>query len=312
MSVTIEGLETATAAGPPGADAPGLALLPWLNIGLGALVLGSYLVIAASIGSPWMVLIGPFVLLGSSRVMGLRPIWRGASGADGRGGVQMRSPLDTALQGAGNDQGSARPLAPSLESAIMEEDPASAIEGLRSALSGSKQSDPRTAYALGRQYMRVGRYAEARDWLRRAIGTGVGKSLPVALAESYVDQCNLALLGEGDEAFASGDFHGARERYARVSLGLESRELRRFALFLRSACVYSALQDYDDARQAVLQALQLDENGDDGLALLELLRQASGPAGATDRLDHDLRRVDQMLSRRAQEVMSRLRVDKGR
>ena len=141
--------------------------------------------------------------------------------------------------------------------------------------------------------------------------TAIGSGPPPTDAPAFA-LFSLALLGEGDEAFARGDFQGARERYARVSLGLESRELRRFALFLRSACVYCALEDYGDARQAVLQALQLDENRDDGLALLELLRQASGPVGATEGVDHDMRCAAQMLSRHAQEVMSRLRVEKKR
>ena len=48
----------------------------WTQVGLGAIALGLYTLLTATSGAIWPVLIGPFVLLGIARLMGLRSLWR--------------------------------------------------------------------------------------------------------------------------------------------------------------------------------------------------------------------------------------------
>ena len=48
----------------------------WIQVGLGAIALGLYTLLTATSDAVWPVLIGPFVLLGIARLMGLRSLWK--------------------------------------------------------------------------------------------------------------------------------------------------------------------------------------------------------------------------------------------
>ena len=58
-------------------DAPdgGLERARWNQVGLGAIALGLYMLLIVASQSIWPVLLGPFVLLGMARLMGLRSLW---------------------------------------------------------------------------------------------------------------------------------------------------------------------------------------------------------------------------------------------
>jgi len=48
----------------------------WDQVVLGAIALGLYMLLAATSEAIWPVLLGPFVLLGVARLMGLRSLWK--------------------------------------------------------------------------------------------------------------------------------------------------------------------------------------------------------------------------------------------
>lgn len=161
----------------------------------------------------------------------------------------------------------------SLEAEILAIEPARAIDELVSEAGSKGKKQSETAFLIGRHYMRLGRFEEARDWLQKAERQSSARSDLCEAVRSNLSACNVQLLAEGDACFAAGDFHGARERYARLTQGLSAMETGRLAVFLRSACVYSMLAHYEDANQALLHALQSAEETDQALGLLDILQR---------------------------------------
>ncbi len=174
----------------------------------------------------------------------------------------------------------------SLESEITTGEPTRLIDELKSQARNTGRKPPATAYLIGRQYMRLGRFEEAREWMLKAARQSSKHSDLQEAVNSHLSVCNIQLLAEGDACFAAGDFHGARERYARLTQGLSDREGRQWAIFLRSSCVYCKLGHYEDADQAVLQALKSDEATDEALGLLDLLQRLINAK------DHDSQATD--------------------
>ena len=98
----------------------------------------------------------------------------------------------------------------------------------------------------------------------------------------YVDQirdltesCNRHLFAEGDLAFKVGDYHVANERFALASRGLSREANNRYAYFLRAACVYCRLEEYEHASQALLQALHNQQEMDTALEMNKLVNKLS-------------------------------------
>lgn len=210
-------------------------------------------------------------------------------------GVFARRLLERVLSGMDARRANKRMAMASLESEIAADEPASVIEALEAQIGKKGKDHARTAYVIGRQYMRLGQFDEAREWLRRAQRQSGKLSFLHQSIAAHVSTCSIQLIAEGDSCFADGDYHGARERYARISQGLARSEQGRLALFLRSACVYCKLCDYEEAAQAVLQALKSDEQTDRALALLHLLRKLSSQRDdATETIEARERLEDQL------------------
>ena len=74
-------------------------------------------------------------------------------------------------------------------------------------------------------------------------------------------------------AFKAGDFHLANERFALAAHGLSTEVSNQFSYFLRAACVYCKLEEYENASQAILQALHHHQETDAALELNNLLSQ---------------------------------------
>lgn len=165
---------------------------------------------------------------------------------------------------------------PGLESAIASDDPRGIVEVLTTAFERRGKFRAQSAFTIGRQHMRLGRYADAREWLEKARRRDAKLMLFGDRVDRLIQDCNDRLLAEGDAMYAAGEYHGAREHYALLSQGLDDREKRRFAVFLRSACVYCKLKDYRDADEAVLLALRFDQETDKSLALIDLLQRLPG------------------------------------
>ena len=244
----------------------------WTWIGLGAVALAFYLFLAATSQSEWPVLVGPFVLVGSARLMGLRSLWPESSGerslreSPSLGLVEKASLHADAVHPEDGSE-----LA-SLEIEIAAQEPQPAIDELTRNAGKTGRRRARNAYMIGRQYMRLEQFEEAREWLLQVASQGKKHSALRNAADRYLSACNVELLAQGDAFYASGDLHRARERYARLSQGIPEGEGRSLAVFLRTACVYCDLQDYEAAGQAVLQALNSGEHADKALGLRKILQ----------------------------------------
>lgn len=194
-----------------------------------------------------------------------------------------------------------------LESAVEREDPQGVIDVLNGSFEMPANTKMQSAYVIGRQYMRLGRYADAREWLTRAGRRGSRSPLYKDRIRRLVAACNEELVAEGDASFEAGDYQGARERYARLSQGLDDQEKQRFAVFLRSACAYCRLDSYSDALQAVLHALKTDQKTEESLTLIQLLQRrqelVDGKAGGQD----ERRRIETVLDECVMAVMDSLR-----
>jgi tetratricopeptide (TPR) repeat protein len=160
-----------------------------------------------------------------------------------------------------------------LVAAMEKRDPLGIINILIVKFEKSGKKNAQSACVIGRQYMALGKYADAREWLKIAESRNRQSLLHENWIRQLIATCNKRLLVEGDRSFAEGDYHGAREHYALLSQGLEDSEKRRFATHLRAACVYCKLNDYLDADQAILHALRSDQETDRSLKLITLLQK---------------------------------------
>ena len=163
-----------------------------------------------------------------------------------------------------------------IEAAIETDDPRGIIEALTASFEARGRTYAQSAFAIGHQYMRLGQYADARKWLQKARPRDEKLMLYGNRVDRLIQACNDRLLAEGDALYAAGNYHGAREHYALLSNGLDDQQKRRFAAFLRSACVYCKLKDYRDAGEAVLLALHFGQETDKSLILIDLLQKLPG------------------------------------
>lgn len=280
-------------------------LSAWILLGLVAVAL--CLLLAASTGSLWSLLFGPFFLAGAARLMGLRSPWPAESGDSVSRGQSHFGGLLRLSKKVESDGYEYQAAVEALESRILAGEPQLVVEELSAGIGNAGKKCAEHAYVIGRQYMRLGHYGEAREWLRSAGQKSKSFSILDELAETHLGVCNARLLAEGDDFFATGDYQRARERYARLSHGLGDREEKGLTTFLRSACVYCMLREYESARQSLLQALKLDQGTDDALTLLDLLQSLpkSGNVG-TQPFGPGVQ-IEERLAGRAKDVMGRLR-----
>ena len=130
-----------------------------------------------------------------------------------------------------------------------------------------------SAYVIGRELMGMGKYADARNWLHIAETRDKKLSLYENQIRELTDRCNRLLFAEGDAAFKAGDFHLANECFALAAHGLSTEVSNQFSSFLRIACVYCKLEDYENASQALLQGFQHQEETDTALELSTLVNK---------------------------------------
>lgn len=130
-----------------------------------------------------------------------------------------------------------------------------------------------SAYIIGRHYMRLGCYVDARTWLTKAEFRNRKFDLYGNRIRYWVQVCNTRLLKEADDAFKAADYQRAKELYAFLDHGLSDADMQRCAVYLRSACVYCKLKDYQNADQSLLQALHHNHETDLALTLASSLRE---------------------------------------
>ncbi len=170
-----------------------------------------------------------------------------------------------------------------------------------------------SAYIIGRHYMRLERYADAQDWLAKAEFRNQKFNLYGNRIKRWLQVCNTRLLDEADDMFKAANYQVARERYAALSHGLSDADRRRWAVYLRSACVYCKLRDYRDADQALLHALDHQHATDLALTLAPLLQEILGRGEKTGTaLTEQAEQLERAIDERASDIMETLLTQKVR
>ncbi|MEN8130753.1 MAG: HEAT repeat domain-containing protein [Pseudomonadota bacterium] len=155
-----------------------------------------------------------------------------------------------------------------------------------------------SAFVIGREFMRLKKYADAREWLQKAKIRNKKTVVYVHQISELIDICNEKLIFEGDVLFQLGDYYKALERYALASHDLRYSEKQRFVSHLRLACVYCKLSHYNDAFQETLHALHDRHETDVSLKLNNLLKSQQIDEKSTKILDD----IDSYVT----DVMARL------
>lgn len=164
-----------------------------------------------------------------------------------------------------------------------------------------------SAYIIGRHYMRLGRYVEAREWLTRAEIRNRKFDLYGPRIDYWISVCNHQILAEADASFDAADYYQAKEHYAVLDHGLNDEEKQQCAIYLRTTCVYCKLKDYKNADQALLQALENNHQTDYALELVPLLRQLSESANWTTHRRDELNETEAMLDALTNDIMLKIK-----
>jgi tetratricopeptide (TPR) repeat protein len=193
-----------------------------------------------------------------------------------------------------------------LIAATQAQDHQQVIDILTSEFERNSNKYVQTPYVIGREFMRLGNHEDAREWLHVAEYRNRKTPTYGYQIKALVDVCNEHLFSEGDRLFKARFYHDAKAQYAVASHSLGDEEKKRFAAYLREACVYSMLNDYIDADQALLQALQHHHETDKTLALNKLiqkvLEQSRDPAVSEHELEQLKTEIDECVS----DIMKRL------
>ena len=167
-----------------------------------------------------------------------------------------------------------------------------------------------SAYIIGRELLAMNKYADARQWLHIAETRDRKHSLYVDQIRELTEKCNELLFSEGDTAFKAGDFHLANERFALAAHGLSPEVSSQFSSYLRAACVYCKLEDYENASQALLQGLQHQEETDTALELNTLVNKLINLQKEAPQAKEEQQNVRDELDRFVNQTMERLATQK--
>jgi len=195
-------------------------------------------------------------------------------------------------------------LIPDLEAAAEQRDFLRVIDLITVNFEQTNRKHVQSAYIIGRHYMRLERYADARDWLEKAEFRNRKFNLYGNRIRRWIQECNTRLLKEADAMFNAADYQGAREHYAVLSHGLSEADRRPWAIYLRSACVYCKLRHYRDADQALIQALDHQQAPDLVLTLSPLLQEILGRGDKGSALSQEqAEQIERAIDERASAIM---------
>lgn len=138
---------------------------------------------------------------------------------------------------------------------------------------GKKREYVQSAYLIGREYMRMEEYLDARIWLQYASSRNRKARVYEGQISHLVKTCNRHLFEEGDTLFRVGEYHDALERYELAAHHMEPEEKRDYLAHVRLACTFCKMHHYEDAYQETLHALQEHHMPDTSLNLNKLLQQ---------------------------------------
>lgn len=198
-----------------------------------------------------------------------------------------------------------------LLSAVQDKDHQKVIDILTSTFERDKKKYVQTAYVIGREYIRLGNHADAREWLHVAAFRNRSTPTYGNQIRKLADICDERLFAEGDRLFNAGYFHDAKAHYAVASQGLGDEEKKRFASYLRQASVYCKLEDYEDADQALLQALQHHHETDMTLTLNKLLQKLLDQSAGTKLTEQEREQLDTEIDECVSDIMTKLPLPKS-
>jgi len=189
-----------------------------------------------------------------------------------------------------------------LELAAEQGDYRAIIKGLETNFERGRKTYAQNAYLIARQYIRLDRYENARNWLVKAEFRNRRFSLYGEQIRHWIDLCNIHLLEEADAHYMEGDYQRAKERYAILDTGLNKACRRKYSVYLRMACLFTKMKDFHSVDQVLLQALSHNHDTDLALTLLPLLHEVMGPN--TEKLEQ----VEKLeaIGKRADEIMKEL------
>ncbi|MEW8029972.1 MAG: hypothetical protein AB2792_11945 [Candidatus Thiodiazotropha sp.] len=193
-----------------------------------------------------------------------------------------------------------------LEMNIELEDSEGIINTVIERFEQGKKKYAQSAFIIGRNYIRLGRFVEAREWLAKAELRNRKFNLYGHRIDFWIGICNRHLLAEADASFDAADYYQAKEHYAVLDHGLNNDEKRQCAIYLRTTCVYCKLKDYKNADQALLQALENNHQTDHALELVPLLRQLLESADMTTDRQGKLDEVEAKLDALSSDIMLKI------
>lgn len=220
----------------------------------------------------------------------------------------IREAALAALQEMGQKYRKYRKTIDDLIAATQAQDHQMVIDILTSEFEGESKKYVQTPYVIGREFMRLGNHGDAREWLHVAEYRNRKTPTYGYQIKALVDVCNEHLFAEGDRSFKARFYHDAKAQYAEASHGLGDEDKKRFASYLREACVYSKLNDYIDADQALLQALQHHHETDMTLTLNKLIQKvldkSKDPTVSKQELEQSEMEIDECVSDIMKKLMS--------
>ena len=223
----------------------------------------------------------------------------------------VRRAASEALHDMGAHFSKHRKIIADLELGVEQRNFARIIEILTANFENGKTKYVQNAYVIGRNYMRLERYSDARDWFRRAESRNRKFNLYGNRIRYWIEVCNTRLLEEADGSFKEADYQQARAHYAALALGLSDADGQRCAVYLRSACVYCKLRDYLDADQALLQALEHNHELDLALTLVPMLQEILSLSDQKVEPNDQLEELKNAIDERASSIMSALSAQKS-
>ena len=218
----------------------------------------------------------------------------------------VREAALAALQEMGLKYRKYRKTIDDLIAATQAQDHQMVIDILTSEFEGKSKKYVQTPYVIGREFMRLGNHGDAREWLHVAEYRNRKTPTYGYQIKALIDVCNEHLFAEGDRLFKARLYHEAKAQYAVASHSLGDEDKKRFASYLREACVYSKLNDYIDAYQALLQALQHHHETDMTLTLNKLIQKVLDKSKDPTELAQELEQLETEIDECVSDIMKRL------
>jgi len=190
--------------------------------------------------------------------------------------------------------------------AAEDKDHQKSIDILISNFENKDKKYVQSAYVIGREFLRLKQYAEAREWLQKAKNRNSKAVVYVHQISQLIDTCNEKLFSEGDVLFKVGDYYDALEHYALAAHDLGYGEKQLFCSHLRLACVYCKLKHYEKAYQETLHALHDHHETDSSLKLNNMLNKQRGEIGGTPEAEERRERMHNEIDGCVTHIMARL------